>query len=69
MYRSLTVSPPRDNEEYTKSKVNTLCRSLRRCLEAKDLVAFANAILTTYVCQQPGDLESALQLITRIKRK
>lgn len=32
------------------------------------MVSFANAIMTSYVCQQPQDLESALRVITAVKR-
>lgn len=52
-----------------RDKVDTVCKRLRVYLESKDLVKYANAVLTTYACQSPPDLESALRVLTRIKGK
>ena len=50
-------------------KINGLCQSLRNVFESKDVLKYVNSILTTYVCQTPSDLESALLLISKVKGK
>ena len=67
MYRTLTPNGSLNKGDMSK-KVNTVCCKLRECLQDKDLVTYANAIMTSYVCQQPQDLESALRVITAVKR-
>jgi elongator complex protein 1 len=47
--------------------VNQLCQAIRSILFTKDLSTYVNSILTTYVCQQPADYESALQLVMQVK--
>ena len=68
MYRSL-ISRGSINKGDAATKVNAICQQLRQNLQNKDLVLFANAIMTSYVCQQPPDLESALKVITAGKRR
>jgi elongator complex protein 1 len=68
MYRSLIPSGSA-NKSDAATKVNAICHQLRQHLQNKDLVSFANAIMTSYVCQQPPDLESALRVITAVKRR
>lgn len=48
-------------------KIDTICKRLRKYLESKDLIKYANSILTTHACQRPPDLESALRVITQVK--
>lgn len=48
-------------------KVNQICQAVRSILLTRDLSTYINAILTTYVCQQPQDYESALQLVKQVK--
>lgn len=67
MYRSL--SPGAKANKDVPAKVNTVCAQLRKSLEERDLVTFANAIMTSYVCQQPQDLQSALRVISAVKRE
>lgn len=50
-----------------EDKVDEICRRLRNHLESKDLIRFVNCILTTYACQRPPDLESALKVVARVK--
>lgn len=61
-----SVLPP-DYSYSDHNKVDSICKRLRVYLEQKDLVKYANAILTTYACQSPPDLESALRVLTKIK--
>lgn len=50
-----------------RKKVDNICKQLRAYLESKDLVKYANTVLTTYACQTPPDLESALRVLNKIK--
>lgn len=68
MYRTLTPNGS-SNKSDMSMKVNTVCCKLRGCLQDKGLVIYANAIMTSYVCQQPQDLGSALRVITAVKRR
>ncbi|KAG0223795.1 hypothetical protein BGW42_005533 [Actinomortierella wolfii] len=50
-------------------KVNTICEAVRKELETMDRKTYINTILTTHVRKTPPDLESALTLLTELRRE
>ena len=53
------------------AKVNAVCGAVRHELERRPSGAttYRRTILTTYVCQQPPDLEATLLLVKPLPRK
>ena len=70
IYKPLGVAPVVENGAGEESKVNAICDSVRRVLEAMDEPQqYINTILTTYVRKMPPDYESGLRLLQRLKEE
>ena len=69
MYRGVTSSKPAaksaKKKQLVATKVNRVCEGLRTLMLTMDADKYMRSILTTYVCQDPPDLEAALLLIKK----
>ncbi|KAK9461476.1 IKI3 family-domain-containing protein [Lipomyces oligophaga] len=52
--------------EKPKSKINTICDSILAVLLDKYSQTYTQSIITAYVCKEPPDIDSALQLVSEI---
>lgn len=66
LYKNYPVKN-KQTPEGVAQKVNTVCKALRSALKKVDERKFITSIITTYVQQQPPDLESALMSIRAMR--
>ncbi|CAG8791352.1 36002_t:CDS:2, partial [Racocetra persica] len=55
------------NSHDVSTKVNTVCDAVRAVLESMDTKIYLQSIITSYVRKTPPDLESALNLLAKLK--